>query len=383
MNLEHDNNIRHKSPLDPDLTGGAISGHTPMMQQYLRIKAEHPDTLVFYRMGDFYELFYDDARRAHRLLDITLTSRGQSAGEPVAMAGVPVHALESYLAKLIRQGESVAIAEQIGDPGATKGPMERKVVRVVTPGTVTDQSLLAERADTLLMALHLHRGVCGLAWMSMTGGRLALASAAVHELPAWLARLQPAEVLVEQDADADVQRAVEASRGALTSRPAWHFDAALGQRKLCEQLEVASLAGFAAQDMPAAHAAAAALLSYAEHTQAHSLAHLRSLIVERADDLIALPPTTLRNLELVQTLRGEREPTLLSLLDTCATGMGSRQLRQWLLAPRRDRGDASDRHDAIARLGSGPLETLRQSLRHMSDVRAHRRACGAAAGATA
>jgi DNA mismatch repair protein MutS len=313
-----------------DLAPPQPSPHTPMMQQYLRIKADHPHTLVFYRMGDFYELFYDDARKAHRLLDITLTSRGQSAGEPVAMAGVPVHALDSYLAKLIRLGESVAIAEQIGDPGATgatKGPMERKVARVVTPGTVTDPSLLAERAETLLLALHLHRGVCGLAWMNLAGGRLALANAAVHELPAWLARLQPAEVLVEQDADAEVQRALEASRCALTSRPAWHFDAALGQRKLCEQLEVASLAGFAAQDMPAAHAAAAALLSYAEHTQAQSLAHLRSLIVERADDLIALPPTTLRNLELVQTLRGEREPTLLSLLDTCATGMGSRQLR--------------------------------------------------------
>ena len=345
----------------------AMAAHTPMMQQVLRIKADHPDTLVLYRMGDFYELFYDDARKAHRLLDITLTSRGQSAGEAVAMAGVPVHALESYLAKLIKLGESVAIAEQIGDPNG-KGPMERRVSRVVTPGTVTEPSLLAERAETVLLALHLHRGVCGLAWMNLAGGRLALANAGVHELPAWLARLQPAEVLLESEADAEVLRAVQASRAALASRPAWHFDAALGQRKLCEQLEVASLAGFAAQDMPAAHAAAAALLVYAEHTQAQSLAHLRSLIVERSDDLIALPPTTLRNLELVQTLRGEREPTLLSLLDVCATGMGSRQLRQWLLAPRRDRHDASARHEAIARMVDGPLETLRQSLRRMSDV---------------
>ncbi len=345
-----------------------LSAHTPMMQQYLRIKAEHPESLLFYRMGDFYELFYEDARRAHRLLDITLTSRGHSAGEAVAMAGVPVHALESYLAKLIRQGESVAIAEQVGEPGAGKGPMERRVSRVVTPGTVTDQALLAERADTILLALHLHRGICGLAWVSLSSGRLALASSALEALPSWLARLQPAEILIDKEANADVLHAAQGSRAALAPRPGWHFDAALGQRKLCEQLQVASLAGFGAQDMPAAHAAAAALLGYAEHTQAQSLSHLRNLVVEQASDLIALPPTTLRNLELVQTLRGEREPTLLSLLDTCATGMGSRLLRQWMLAPRRDRDEATQRHEAIASLMHGAVDTLRQSLRSMADV---------------
>ncbi len=350
----------------PDIAAD-LSAHTPMMQQYLRIKADHPGTLVFYRMGDFYELFYDDARRANRLLDITLTSRGTSAGQPVVMAGVPVHALESYLAKLIKQGESVAIAEQVGDANG-KGPMERRISRVVTPGTVTDQSLLAERSDTLLMALHLHRGVCGLAWANLAGGRLGLACATAHELPAWLARLQPAEILIEADGDAEVRRTAESSGAAVTPRPGWHFDAGLGLRKLCDQLEVASLAGWAAQDMPAAHAAAAALLAYAEHTQAHALSHLRSLAVEQASDLVHLPPTTLRNLELVQTLRGEREPTLLSLLDSCVTGMGSRLLRHWLLAPRRDRTDAMARHDAIERLVDGPMQTLRQSLRHVADV---------------
>ncbi len=353
-----------------------------MMAQYLRIKAQHPDALLLYRMGDFYELFYDDAHRAHRLLDITLTSRGLSAGEPVAMAGVPVHALDTYLAKLIKHGESVAIAEQIGEPGATKGPMERRVTRVVTPGTITDPALLAERADTLLLALHLHRGVCGLAWLSLAAGRMGLAHAAAHELPAWLARLQPAEVLIDADGDAELRRAADGASPSVTPRPSWHFDAALGQRKLCAQLEVASLAGFTAQDMTAAHAAAAALLTYAEHTQAQSLSHLRSLVVEQASDLLHLPPATLRNLELVQTLRGEREPTLLSLLDTCATGMGSRLLRQWLLAPRRDRSDAIERHDAIEQMacssaagtsptlttGNASLAALRQSLRHIADV---------------
>ena len=235
---------------------GDFAAHTPMMQQYLRIKAEHPDTLVFYRMGDFYELFFDDARRAHRLLDITLTTRGASAGEPVVMAGVPAHSVEAYLAKLIKCGEAVAICEQVGDVGAAKGPVERKVVRVVTPGTVTDSELLDERVDTLLLAVSRQRQGWGLAWLGVASGRLGLSECGEAELAGWLARLDPAEVLLaERDA---LPAALAACGAALTQRPAWQFDAALGARKLCEQLRVASLAGFGAQAMPLAHAAAAA-----------------------------------------------------------------------------------------------------------------------------
>jgi DNA mismatch repair protein MutS len=342
----------------------AFAAHTPMMQQYLRIKAEHPEVLVLYRMGDFYELFYDDARRANRLLDITLTSRGVSAGEPVVMAGVPVHALETYLARLIKLGESVAIAEQVGDVATAKGPVERRVTRVVTPGTVTDSELLAERSDTTLLAVAREpRGArCGLAWLSLASGRCALAQAAIDELPQWLARIEPAEVLLDR---ADVPLALQACAAARTVRPAWQFDAALGRRKLCEALKVAHLGGFSAEDCPLAHAAAAALLSYAERTQGSAQVHVVELKVERTDALIELPLTTLRNLEITQTLRGEAAPTLLSLLDGCATGMGS---RHWLTHPPRERSTAIARLAAIEHLSAGDLDALRDALRGVSDV---------------
>ncbi len=339
--------------------------HTPMMQQYLRIKAEYADTLVFYRMGDFYELFFDDARRANQLLDITLTSRGQSAGQPIAMAGVPVHALEAYLARLIRLGEAVAICEQVGDVAAAKGPVERKVVRVVTPGTLTDSALLADKADSLLLALSAQGSTWGLAWLAVSSGQLGLSECSERELPGWLARLAAAETLVDRDRAPPALRQVKTT---ITHRPSWQFDAALGQRKLCRQLGVASLAGFDAQEMKAAQAAAAALLSYAEHTQGQALAHVRTLQVERASELIALPPATQRNLELMQTLRGEDAPTLLSLLDTCRSGMGSRALRQWLTRPLRDRAVARQRHDAIDALLACGFEPLRNALRGASDV---------------
>ena len=342
-----------------------LSAHTPMMQQYLRIKAEFPDTLVFYRMGDFYELFFDDARKANRLLDITLTARGASAGEPVVMAGVPVHSVESYLAKLVKLGEPVALCEQVGDVATAKGPVERKVVRVVTPGTLTDAELLADKHDALLLAVHPRGKVIGLAWLALTSGELGLTECASSELGTWLARLNPAEVLADRE---HVPAAISGARVAITHRPMWQFDAALGTRKLCEQLRVASLAGFNAQDLQAAQGAAAALLSYAEHTQGQALAHVRKLSVQRASDLLDLPPTTHRNLELTQTLRGEDAPTLLSLIDTCRTGMGSRALRHWLTHPLRERTVASQRHDAIDVLQAMGAEPLRDALRGVSDV---------------
>jgi DNA mismatch repair protein MutS len=332
-----------------------------MMAQYLRIKAEHPHTLVFYRMGDFYELFYDDARKANRLLDITLTTRGQSAGEPVVMAGVPVHSVENYLARLIKLGESVAVAEQVGDVATAKGPVERKVVRVVTPGTLTDSELLDERQDALLLALHKNKTDIGLAWLSLASGKLSLAECSERELPGWLARLEAAEVLV-------ADRSAFTSGAAVTERPAWQFDAGLGLRKLCEQLRVASLVGYNAQDLTLAHAAAAALLTYAEHTQSQTLAHVQTLAVEHSGSLIDLPASTLRNLELTQTLSGKPAPTLLSLLDTCRTGMGSRALRSWLVQPLRERNTATARHEAIDALMAQGVGPLLEALRHVSDV---------------
>ncbi len=356
-----------------------LSAHTPMMAQYLAIKAEHPDTLVFYRMGDFYELFFADAEQAARLLDITLTRRGQSAGQPVVMAGVPFHAMEGYLAKLIKHGESVAICEQVGDVATSKGPVERKVVRVVTPGTLTDTELLSDKTESMLLAVHqAPRNRCGLAWLSVTQGELHLAECAPDELGDWLARITPSELLFSADVTPAFEKrirdlkAVAARNLTLCQRPEWQFDAALGQRKLLEQLHAASLSAWNAEDLPHAHAAAAALLAYAEHTQGRALSHVQQLRVQRGDALIDLPVTTRRNLELVQTLRGEDAPTLFSLLDTCMTGMGSRTLKRWLLEPQRDRTEASARLEALAALrgdrGAGPWNTLRGQLKGSSDV---------------
>ncbi len=356
------------APPSPSPLPANLAAHTPVMAQYLRIKADFPDTLVFFRMGDFYELFFDDARKANRLLDITLTTRGQSAGGPVVMAGVPVHSVEGYLARLIKLGEAVAVAEQVGDVATAKGPVERKVLRVVTPGTVTDSELMAERADTLLVAVYKHRVTWGLAWLGLSSGQLGLTECGERDLATWLARLAPAEMLHDGSALPD---ALLQAKTARTARPAWQFDSALGERKLREQLQVATLAGFNAQDLKTAHAAAAALLSYAEHTQGQALAHVRTLHVERAADLLDLPPATHRNLELVQTLRGDSgdaAPTLLGLLDSCRTGMGSRLLRHWLTHPARERSAASERHGAIAQFISTGFEALRDALRGVSDV---------------
>ena len=344
-------------------------GHTPMMRQYFAIKAEYPQTLVFYRMGDFYEVFFADAEKAARLLDITLTRRGQSGGEPVVMAGVPFHSLEGYLAKLIKLGESVAICEQVGDVATSKGPVERKVVRVVTPGTLTDTELLNDKTESILLAVHQgSRNTCGLAWLSVTQGEIHLAVCPNDELETWFARIAPSELLYNVDVTAGFEERLKAQRCAFSARPAWQFDAALGARRLLEQLKVASLASWNAEALPEAHAAASALLGYAEHTQGRALSHVQGLQVVRSGELIELGPTTRRNLELTQTLRGEDSPTLLSLLDTCATGMGSRALKSWLLSPRRDRAQAAARLEAIDHLRGGSQQTLRSQLRGSSDV---------------
>jgi DNA mismatch repair protein MutS len=355
-----------------------LSAHTPMMAQYLAIKAEHPDTLVFYRMGDFYELFFADAEKASHLLDITLTRRGQSAGKPVVMAGVPFHSMEGYLARLIRHGESVAICEQVGDVATSKGPVERKVVRVVTPGTLTEIELLSDKTESILLAVHqAPRNACGLAWLSVTQGELNLAECAPDELDDWLARINPSELIYSADVTPTFEQRLKALKAVnrnltLSQRPEWQFDGALGQRKLLEQLRAASLDAWSAADLAHAHAAAAALLAYAEHTQGRALSHVQQLRVQHSDALIDLPATTRRNLELVQTLRGEDSPTLFSLLDTCMTGMGSRTLKRWLLELPRERAIASDRLDAITTLrgdrGAGPWNTLRGQLKGSSDV---------------
>ena len=340
-----------------------------MMRQYLVIKAEYPDTLVLYRMGDFYEVFFADAEKASRLLGITLTKRGATNGEPILMAGVPFHSLEGYLAKLIKLGESVAICEQIGDVATSKGPVERKVVRVVTPGTLLDPELLGDKAESVLLAVHQGpRNTCGLAWLSVTQGQISLAECAADELEAWVARIAPSELIHNVEVTPVFEARLKALRCAIAARAAWQFDATLGARRLLDQLKVASLSSWHAEGLHQAHAAAAALLGYAEHTQGRALPHIQALQVVRSDELIDLPLTTRRNLELTQTLRGEHSPTLFSLLDTCTTGMGSRALKSWLLQPRRDRAEATERIKAITHLRGGLQLTLRAQLKGSSDV---------------
>ncbi len=322
----------------------ALATHTPMMQQYLRAKAEHPDKLLFYRMGDFYELFYDDAQRAARLLDITLTARGQSAGAPIPMAGVPYHAVDGYLAKLMKLGESVAICEQIGDPATSKGPVERKVLRVVTPGTVTDAGLLDARRDSLLVAVNPGRHRSGIAWINLASGQFTLTEVPAAETAAALERLDVAELLVPDGMPSPMRGEGVPTRAL----PAWQFDTAAATRALAKHFGTRDLAAFGVEDRDLGAGAAGALFAYAAATQQSALAHVRSLAVEAPSEYIALDAATRRNLEITATLRGEPAPTLLSLLDACGTPAGSRLLRHWLTHPLRAQGAAAARHAAIA-----------------------------------
>ncbi|MBA3564025.1 MAG: DNA mismatch repair protein MutS [Gammaproteobacteria bacterium] len=341
--------------------------HTPMMQQFLRIKAEHPDILLFYRMGDFYELFYDDARRASKLIDITLTTRGQSAGLPIPMAGVPVHSVDGYLARLVRQGESVAICEQIGDPSQAKGPVERRVVRIVTPGTVTEDALLEERRDNLLAAVHLDGVSAGLAWLDLGSGRFSIMQVTdAATLDGELARLEPAELLLNEDLYG--AHPLTLRRGA-RRRPPWHFDADAATRLLCVQFGVNDLTGFGCADLPLAICAAGALLEYVQATQRAAVPHIRGLRTERRSDALLMDAATRRNLELEQSLSGHHEHTLAGVLDRCATTMGSRLLRRWINRPLRDRATLELRLHAVAALLHGRVyDELRDNLHGIGDV---------------
>jgi len=339
--------------------------HTPMMQQYLGIKAQHPDILVFYRMGDFYELFYDDAIRAARLLDITLTKRGQSAGEPIPMAGVPVHAVESYLGRLIRLGESVAICEQIGDPATSKGPVERKVVRIVTPGTVTEEALLEERRENLLVAVCGRENRFGIAALDVSTGRFrVLEVEGVEALAGELERLNPAELLLPEG-----QPLPGTKRPGTRQRAVWHFEAEAARTLLTRHFGTRDLAGFGCEGLALATGAAGALLQYVQDTQMSALPHINGLGVERREDGIILDAATRRNLELTQNLAGGREHTLAAVLDETATAMGSRLLSRWIHQPLRHRQDLEARLGAVAELLEGRgHRALHERLRRIGDL---------------
>ena len=339
--------------------------HTPMMQQYLRIKAENPEYLLFYRMGDFYELFFDDAHKAAELLDITLTARGSSAGEPIPMAGVPYHAADTYLAKLIQLGESIAICEQIGDPATSKGPVERQVVRVLTPGTLTEEALLDSRNENLLVAVNEEKNGFGLAAAELSSGRFSISEyKTLGELEAELARLQPAELLVSEtliDEFTDYDKRKK-------TLPPWHFDADAARRRLCEHFATSDLKGFGCDDMNLGITAAGCLLNYAQQTQRTALPHLRKLTSEKTQDSIRLDPQTRKNLELEQNLSGGRENTLLAVLDKTVTAMGARLLRRWLMRPIRDRHQLSLRQNAIQSFIDNDIDGFQTILKSVGDI---------------
>ncbi len=355
-----------------------ISAHTPMMQQYLRLKDEAGAHLLFYRMGDFYEMFYGDAERAARLLNLTLTKRGASNGAPIPMAGVPFHAMEGYLARLVALGESVAICEQIGDPAASKGPVERKIVRIVTPGTLTDEALLPAKADRLIAAAWTTRvnrqERTGLAWMNLANGQFSVTECPPDMLDTELHRIAPAELVC-----AESQRLPADDGMAVSAIPDWHFEPDNARDVLHKHFAVDSLASFDLADMPAATCAAGALLRYVGRTQAQALTHIQSIRTDRASEYVVLDPVTRKNLELTETLAGEESPTLFSLLDHCETPMGSRLLRRWLHHPLRDNVPALERQHVIASLLSSPasadtlspadaLDALRGKLNHYPDI---------------
>ncbi|MDA0705525.1 MAG: DNA mismatch repair protein MutS [Proteobacteria bacterium] len=349
------------------MTADIAAVHTPMMRQYLAIKAEYPDMLVLYRMGDFYELFYEDARRAARLLDITLTARGKSGGNAIPMAGVPYHAIEGYLARLVRKGESVAICEQIGDPASSKGPVERKVTRVVTPGTLTDEALLAESRDNLVAAIHADTSGVGIAWLDLAGGRFRLTEVPDNEaLIGEIERLRPAELVVDEElgvADSF------AARIRVTRRPPWHFDLDNATRLLCAQFATRDLSGFGCAEFSRGIVAAGALLQYVQDTQKTSLPHLQSIAVERHEDAVIMDAATRRNLEIEESLSGHNEHTLAGIMDRCKSPMGSRLLRRWLQRPLRDTATLLGRYQAVETLqASGTLDRVQAVIDGIGDV---------------
>ena len=347
-----------------------LAAHTPMMQQYLRIKAQHPDVLLFYRMGDFYEMFYEDARQAAQLLDIALTQRGSSAGSPIPMAGVPAVTLDGYLAKLVRKGQSVAICEQRGEPGKTKGPMEREVVRIVTPGTITDEALLDERRDTVLASVCEGGGRFGLAWLDLSAGRFSvmeLANAAALE--AELERLRPAELLAPDGAVPALTAGANGQERPWRLRAPWHFDLEAATRALTEQFGTRDLMGFGCADKPMTIVAAGALLTYVRETQKAALPHLLSITTEEHDAALIMDPATRRNLELDESVAGLPELTLAGIFDRSATAMGGRLLRRWLHRPLRDHAALRTRYQAVAELMENAQHiSLTPSLKEIGDL---------------
>ena len=338
-----------------------------MMQQYLAIKADHPDELLFYRMGDFYELFFDDAKLASDLLDITLTARGATAGEPIPMCGVPYHSVENYLAKLVRLGVSIAICEQIGDPATSKGPVERQVVRIVTPGTLTDEALLDAQQDNLIAAIGSNGGIYGLATLDVSSGRFELAeSLDENDLVSELHRLSPSEIILSETDDYP-PTAIDTAGSK--RRPAWEFDIDSARQNLTSQFCVTDLSGFDCEDMGLAISAAGCLLNYVKQTQRSELPHIKSMQRIRPNEAIHIDGASRRNLELTKNIQGGDEHTLFSVMNNTATTMAARLLQRWINRPIRSRTTLTERLDTVELIFNKQQHaTLAEHFRHIGDI---------------
>ena len=344
----------------------SFENHTPMMRQYLALKAQHPDMLLFYRMGDFYELFFEDAEKASRLLGITLTQRGSSNGAPIKMAGVPYHAAEGYLAKLAKLGEAVVICEQVGDPATSKGPVERQVARILTPGTLTDTALLDESRDNQLLSIFYADNLVGLARLNLASGTFILSEIALGLLGQEIERIAPSEILLPDDFQ---HAAIRSSKVAKKRLSPWQFDYDSAFNTLTKQLNTRDLNGFGCAELKPAICAAGAMLDYVQHTQRTTLPHINAVSVESTSAYVQLDAATRRNLEIDITLRGETAPTLYSLLNTTQTAMGARLLRHWLHHPLQDRNLVLKRHEAIAELiDNNGFQTLARTLKAVGDI---------------
>ncbi len=348
-------------------SGDTKPSHTPMMQQYLRIKSQHPDTLVFYRMGDFYELFFNDAKKASELLDITLTSRGQSAGTPIPMAGIPHHAAEGYVARLIKKGESVVFCEQIGDPATSKGPVERKVVRTITPGTVTDEALLEEHKDNFLVSIYSSSQSYGIACLDLTSGKFVLQEVkSEQQLLSEIERLDPAELLHAEDSPLLPQFK---ERNGLCKRPPWHYELESATQLILKQFNIHDLTGYGCEHLSTAICAAGCLLQYVKDTQQSALPHLQGISIEHCDDSIALDAASRRNLELDTHPSGQLQYTLFGVLDKTCTSMGSRCLRRWINRPLRSHIVLNGRYNCINTFLQDQLyQEIQPSLRQVGDI---------------
>ncbi len=337
-----------------------------MMRQYLEIKSLHPDTLVFYRMGEFYELFYADAEKASRLLDITLTARGQSAGKPIPMAGVPAHSVDQYLARLLRQREAVAICEQVGVPDKSKGPVDRKVVRIITPGTLTDENLLDEHQENSIAAVFVNGSNCGLAALEVSSGRFyAYDLPDTTELGNELERMAPAELLYPDNADPKLYPQIKSISSCEV--PAWYYDLSRASQRLCEVFGTHDLNAFGCSDYPTATSAAGALVQYVQDVHENALAHVDGINIENYSNHVLLDASTRRNLE-VEKPQGTGGNSLLQLFDRCATSMGSRQLRRWITRPTRDRHELNIRNDSVDELLGHGTTKIYECLRRIGDL---------------